>query len=182
MIRSKSLLFRYESQAILSAFNPQAPASTQLDPHIPSTLFPWLSTPVPNQQPSANQQTPYNSSPNQFMINTNQDNYLASLGNFHQPSATHPSFQPPYWSPMPPTMMFPAPPPQSILTQQQPLNNEQQSPQSKGNDHLNRPPTPSNSADLLSTSQPNQQQAQFINMPRPAQTQSKEYLNLSIEI
>ena len=140
--------------------------------------MPWLPTGVPAQQQSVNQQTPYNSSANQYMINTNQDNYLASLGNFHQPSATHPSFQPQYWSPLPTTLMFPAPPPQSMLTQQQPMNNDQQSPQSKGNDHANRPPTPSNSTDLLSTSQPNQQPAQYMNMPRAAQTPSKDKLRL----
>lgn len=172
-------LFSYESQSIISAFNPQASASSQLDPHMPPTIMPWLSTAVPGQQPSGNPQTPYTSSANQYMINTNQDNYLTSLGNFHQPSATHPSFPTQYWSPVATTLMFPAPP-QSMLAQQQPLNNEQQSPQSKGNDMGNRPGTPSNSTDLLSSSQPNQQ-TQFINMSRAAQPPSKRQLVLSIE-
>ena len=142
--------------------------------------MPWLSTAVTAQQSSGNPQTPYNSSGNQYMINTNQDNYLTSLGNFHQQSATHPSFQAQYWSPVPTTLMFSAPP-QSMLAQQQPLSNEQQSPQSKGNDLGNRPPTPSNSTDLLSSSQPNQQQTQFMNMSRATQPQSKSQLVPSIE-
>jgi hypothetical protein len=130
----------------------------------------WLS----NQQQSGNQQTPYGSSSNQYIINNNQDNYLQSLANFHQSPATYPSFQPQYWSAVPTALMFPAPPPQPMLAQQQALNNEQQSPQSKTNNNNNRPLTPSNSSDLLSTSQPNQQQAQYMNMSRAAQTPGKK--------
>jgi len=160
----------YESQSIISAFNPQAPGSTQQDPQLANLaqtpLMSWLS----NQQQSGNQQTPYGSSSNQYIINNNQDNYLQSLANFHQSPATYTSFQPQYWSAVPTALMFPAPPPQPMLAQQQALNNEQQSPQSKTNNNNNRPLTPSNSSDLLSTSQPNQQQPQYINMPRAAQT------------
>jgi hypothetical protein len=159
-------LFRFESQSIISAFNPQASGSTQQDPHLAQTpMMPWLST--AGQQQPTNQQTAYGSSSNQYIINSTQDNYLQSLANFHQSPATHPSFQPQYWSAVPTALMFPAPP-QPILTQQQSLNNEPHSPQSKTNNN-NRPLTPSNSTDLLSTSQPNQQQ-QYINMSRTAQT------------
>ncbi len=167
--------FRYESQSIISAFNPQASGSTQQDPQLANLtqapLMSWLSTTVAAQQQSANQQTPYGSSSNQYIINSNQDNYLQSLANFHQSPATHPSFQPQYWSALPTALMFPAP--QPMLAQQQTLNNDQQSPQSKTNNN-NRPLTPSNSTDLLSTSQPNQQQPQYINMPRAAQTPGKK--------
>ena len=134
----------------------------------------WLSNTVAAQQ-SANQQTPYGSSSNQYIINNNQDNYLQSLAGFHQSPATHPSFHQQYWSAVPTAMMFPAPPPQQMLAQQQTLNNEQQSPQSKTNNN-NRPLTPSSSTDLLSTSQPNQQQPQYMNMPRAAQTPGKKML------
>jgi hypothetical protein len=171
--------FRFESQSIISAFNPQASGSTQQDPQLTNLaqapLMSWLSTTVAAQQQNANQQTPYGSSSNQYIINSNQDNYLQSLANFHQSPATHPSFQPQYWSAVPTALMFPAPPPQQILAQQQTLNNEQQSPQSKtnNNNNNNRPLSPSNSTDLLSTSQPNQQQPQYMNMPRAAQTPGK---------
>ena len=135
----------------------------------------WLSTAVAAQQSTGNPQASYVPSSNQYIINSNQDNYLQSLANFHQSSAaTHPSFQPQYWSAVPTAVMFPAPPPQTLLTQQQTLNNEQQSPQSKTNNNNNRPLSPSNSTDLLSTSQPNQQQPQYINMPRAAQTPGKK--------
>jgi hypothetical protein len=164
-----NFLFRFESQSIISAFNPQASGSTQQDPHLGQTpMMPWLSTNVAAQQQQTNQQTPYGSSSNQYIISNNQDNYLQSLANFHQSPATHPSFQPHYWSAVPTALMFPAPPTQTILTQQQTLNNEPHSPQSKTNNN-NRPLTPSNSSDLLSTSQPNQQ-PQYINMPRTTQT------------
>lgn len=129
--------------------------------------MPWLQSSVAAQQQAANQQTPYGSSTNQYILNNNQDNYLP-LSNFHQSPAAHASFQPQYWSAMPPAMMFPAPPPQPMLAQQSGLSNEQQSPQSKANSNNNRPLTPSNSGDILSTSQPNQ--PQFMNMPRTAQT------------
>jgi len=136
----------------------------------------WLSTTVAAQQQSANQQTPYGSSSNQYIINSNQDNYLQSLAGFHQSPATHPSFQPQYWSALPTTLMFSAQP--QMLAQQQALNNDQQSPQSKtNNNNNNRPLTPSNSTDLLSTSQSNQQQPQYINMPRAAQTPGKKKTN-----
>ncbi len=130
----------------------------------------WLSTTVAaqQQQQPSNQQPPYGSSSNQYIINSNQDNYLQSLANFHQSPATHPSFQTQFWSAVPTTLMFSAPPPQPILTQQPPLNNDSQSPQSKTTNH-NRPLTPSNSTDLLSSSQPNQQ-PQYMNMSRAAQT------------
>jgi hypothetical protein len=131
--------------------------------------MPWLST-----QQSANQQTPYGSSSNQYIINSNQDNYLQSLANFHQSPATHPPYQTQYWSAVPTALMFQAPPQPQMLPQQT-LNNDQQSPQSKtnNNNNNNRPLTPSNSTDLLSTSQPNQQ-PQYINMPRAAQTPGKK--------
>ena len=130
-------------------------------------MMPWLST--GGQQQPTNQQTPYGSSSNQYIINSTQDNYLQSLANFHQSPATHPSFQPQYWSALPTTLMFQAPP-QQILPQQQSLNNESHSPQSKtSTNNNNRPLTPPGSTDLLSSSQPNQQ-PQYINMPRTAQT------------
>jgi hypothetical protein len=175
---SLCFVFRFESQSIISAFNPQASGSTQQDPQLTNLaqapLMSWLSTTVAAQQQNANQQTPYGSSSNQYIINSNQDNYLQSLANFHQSPATHPSFQPQYWSAVPTALMFPAPP-QQILAQQQTLNNEQQSPQSKtnNNNNNNRPLSPSSSTDLLSTSQPNQQQPQYMNMPRAAQTPGK---------
>ncbi|UJR31194.1 hypothetical protein I4U23_018700 [Adineta vaga] len=163
----------YESQSIISAFNPQASGTAQQDPQLANLaqgpLMPWLQSTVAAQQQSANQQTPYGSSSNQYILNNSQDNYLQTLANFHQTPGTHPSFQPQYWSAVPTTLMFSAPPSQTMLAQQQSLNNEQQSPQSKtNNNNNNRPLTPSNSNDLLSTSQPNQQQ--FMNMPRTAQT------------
>ncbi len=127
----------------------------------------WMSSAVAAQQQSANQQTPYGSSSNQYILNNSQDNYLQSLANFHQSPATHPSYQPQYWSAVPTALMYPGP--QPMLAQQQTLSNEQQSPQSKTNNNNNRPLTPSNSTDLLSSSQPNQQQ-QYINMSRAAQT------------
>jgi hypothetical protein len=165
---------RYESQSIISAFNPQQSGSAQQDPQLANLtqtpLMSWLSNNMAAQQQSANQQTPYGSSSNQYIINSNQDNYLQSLPNFHQSPATHPSFQPQYWSAVPTAVMFPAPPPQAMLSQQKTLNNEQQSPQSKTNNNNNRPLTPSNSTDLLSSSQPNQQPQQYMNMPRAAQT------------
>ncbi|CAF1009353.1 unnamed protein product [Adineta ricciae] len=161
----------YESQSIISAFNPQAPGTNQQDPQLANLaqgpLMPWLQTTVAASQQSGNQQPPYGSSSNQYILNNNQDNYLQTLANFHQSPATHPSFQPQYWSAVPPALVFPAPP-QAMLAQQQTLNNEPQSPQSKANNANNRPLTPSNSNDLLSTSQPNQ--PPFLSMPRAAQT------------
>ena len=143
--------------------------------------MPWFSNTMAAQQQSGNQGGPYGSSSNQYIINSNQENYLQSLAGFHQSPSTHPSFQQPYWSPLPTAMMFPAPPPQSMLAQQQQqqqaMSNEQQSPQSKANN--NRPMTPTNSADLLSTSQPNQQGPHYINMPRTAQTPgNSDWFNL----
>ncbi|CAF5187144.1 unnamed protein product, partial [Rotaria magnacalcarata] len=168
----------FESQSIISAFNPQASGTSQQDAQLAgltqTPLMSWLSSAVAAQQSSANQQASYLPSSNQYIINSNQDNYLQSLANFHQSSATHPSFQPQYWSAVPTAVMFPAPPPpqQTMLTQQQQLNNEQQSPQSKANNNnnTNRPMTPPNSTDLLNASQSNQQQTQYINMSRAAQT------------
>ncbi|CAF1045203.1 unnamed protein product [Rotaria sordida] len=164
----------FESQSIISAFNPQASGTSQQDPQLANlaqtSLMSWLSTAVAAQQSTGNPQASYVPSSNQYIINSNQDNYLQSLANFHQSSATHPSFQPQYWSAVPTAVMFPAPPPQTLLTQQQTLNNEPQSPQSKANNNNNRPLTPPNSNDLLSTSQSNQQQAQYINMSRAGQT------------
>lgn len=131
----------------------------------------WLSTALPGQQTTGNQQPSFLPSSNQYIINSNQDNYLQSLANFHQSSTTHPSFQPQYWSAVPTAVMFPAPP-QTMLTQQQQLNNEPQSPQSKSNNtnNVNRSMTPPTANDILNTSQSNQQQTQFINMSRTAQT------------
>lgn len=160
--------FRYESQSIISAFNPQASANTQ-DPHLGQTpMMPWLTTPLAGQQGTANQGSPYGSSSNQYMINSNQENYFQALtAGYHQPPGAPGSFPSSYWSALPPAMMFPPPPTTSMLQQQPPLTNDQQSPQSKANNH--RSMTPTNAADLLSTSQPNQAQ-QFINMPRAAAT------------
>ena len=171
-------ILRYESQSIISAFNPQAPGTNQQDPQLANLaqgpLMPWLQTTVAASQQSGNQQPPYGSSSNQYILNNNQDNYLQTLANFHQSPATHPSFQPQYWSAVPPALMFPAPP-QAMLTQQQTLNNEPQSPQSKANNANNRPLTPSNSNDLLSTSQPNQ--PPFLSMPRAGQTPGTKHTN-----
>ena len=172
-------MFRFESQSIISAFNPQASSTTQQDPQLSNLaqtpLMSWLSTAMATQQPTPNPQASYVSSSNQYIINNSQDNYLQPLTNFHQSSATHPSFQPQYWSAVPTAVMFPAPPPQTLLAQQQQqaLNNEPQSPQSKtnnNNNHNHRPLTPPNSTDLLNVSHSNQQQPPYINMSRTAQT------------
>jgi pumilio RNA-binding family len=160
----------FESQSIMTAFNPQSNGSNQQDPHLAQTpLMSWLSNAMAAQQ-QTNPQSSYGSSSNQYIINSNQDNYLQQLQNYHQSPATLPSLlgQPQYWSALPTALLFPAPPVQPMLAQQQTSNNEQQSPQSKSNN--NRPLTPTSSADLLSTSQPNQQQQQYMNMPRTTQT------------
>lgn len=130
----------------------------------------WLPNTLAGQQASANQGPPYGSSSNQYMINSNQENYLQALAGFAQAPGTHGSFPSSYWSALPPAMMFPPPPTASMLQQQGPLTNEQQSPQSKTSNH--RSMTPTNANDLLSTSQPNQAQ-QFISMPRAAPTPGK---------
>jgi hypothetical protein len=136
-------------------------------------LMSWLSNNLAAQQQTNNPGTPYGSSSNQYIINSNQDNYLQSLAGFHQSPAAHPPFQQPYWSALPTAVMFSAQPQPTLLNQQQQpnTNNDQQSPQSKTNN--NRPMTPTNSNDLLSTSQSNQQAAQYMNMPRAAQTPGK---------
>ncbi|CAF3989391.1 unnamed protein product [Rotaria magnacalcarata] len=155
----------------MTAFNPQGNGNNQQDPQLANLaqtpLMSWLSSTMAAQQQTANQQQPYGSS-NQYIINSNQDNYLQQLQNYHQSPATLPSLlgQPQYWSALPTALVFPAPPPQALLAQQQSSNNEQQSPQSKNNN--NRPLTPTNSADLLSSSQSNHQQ--YINMQRTTQT------------
>jgi pumilio RNA-binding family len=161
----------------MTAFNPQPNGTNQQDPQLANLaqtpLMNWLSSAMAAQQQTANQQSPYGSSSNQYIINGNQDNYLQQLQNFHQSPASLPSLlgQPQYWSALPTALVFPAPPPQQILAQQQTSNNEQQSPQSKtNNNNNNRPLTPTNSADILSTSQPNQQPQQYMNMPRTTQT------------
>lgn len=162
----------------MTAFNPQANGNNQTDPQLANLaqtpLMSWLSSTMAAQQPTANQQQPYGSS-NQYIINSNQDNYLQQLQNYHQSPATLPSLlgQPQYWSALPTALVFPAPPPQALLAQQQASSNEQQSPQSK-NTNNNRPLTPTNSADLLSSSQPNQQAQQYMNMPRTTQTPGKK--------
>lgn len=159
----------------MTAFNPQANNSNQQDHPLASltqpSLMSWLSNAMAAQQQTANQHSPYGSSSNQYIINGNQDNYLQQLQNFHQSPASLPSLlgQPQYWSAMPTALVFPAPPPQAMLAQQQTSNSEQHSPQSKNNNN-NRPLTPTNSADILSTSQPNQPPQQYINMPRTTQT------------
>ncbi|CAF3238396.1 unnamed protein product [Rotaria socialis] len=161
----------FESQSIMTAFNPQGNGNNQQDPQLANLaqtpLMSWLSSTMAAQQQTANQQQPYGSS-NQYIINSNQDNYLQQLQNYHQSPATLPSLlgQPQYWSALPTALVFPAAPPQALLAQQQSSNNEQQSPQSKNNN--NRPLTPTNSADLLSASQSNHQQ--YINMQRTTQT------------
>jgi hypothetical protein len=155
----------------MTAFNPQSNGTNQQDPHLTQTpLMSWLSNAMAAQQQTANQQSPYGSSSNQYIINSNQDNYLQQLQNFHQSPATLPPLlgQPQYWSALPAALLFSAPP-QSMLQQQQTSNNEQHSPQSKSNNN-NRPLTPTNSTDILSTSQPNQQAQQYMNMPRTTQT------------
>ncbi|CAF4623634.1 unnamed protein product, partial [Rotaria sp. Silwood2] len=164
----------FESQSIMTAFNPQANGTNQQDPQLANLaqtpLMSWLSNTMAAQQQTANQQSPYASS-NQYIINSNQDNYLQQLQNYHQSPATLPSLlgQPQYWSALPTALVFPAPPPQAMLAQQQTTTNEQQSPQSKANNN-NRPLTPTNSGDILSTSQSNQQAQQYMNMQRTTQT------------
>ncbi|CAF0982745.1 unnamed protein product [Adineta ricciae] len=164
----------YESQSIMTAFNPQSNSSNQQDHQLAGLgqppLMSWLPNAMAAQQQTGNQHSPYGSSSNQYMINGNQDNYLQQLTSFHQSPASLPSLlgQPPYWSALPPPVVFPAPPPQAMLAQQQTSSNEQHSPQSKTNS--NRPLTPTNSTDILSTSQPNQQPQQFMNMQRTTQT------------
>ena len=164
----------YESQSIMNAFNPQANVTNQQDPQLASLgqtpLMSWLSNAMAAQQQTANQQSPYGPSSNQYIINGNQDNYLQQLPNFHQSPATLPPLlgQPQYWSALPTALVFPGPPPQPILTQQQTLNNEPHSPQSKTSGS-NRPLTPTNT-DILSTSQQNQQAQQYMNMARTTQT------------
>lgn len=166
------LLKRFESQSIMTAFNPQSNGNNQQDPQLANLaqtpLMSWLSSTMAAQQQPANQPSPYGSS-NQYIINSNQDNYLQQMQNYHQSPATLPSLlgQPQYWSALPTALVFPAPPP-AMLAQQQGTTNEQQSPQSNSANN-NRPLTPTNSADILSTSQPNQQ-PQYINMPRTTQT------------
>ena len=170
-------LARFESQSIISAFNPQASGTAQQDSPLANLTQPpmisWLSSAMAaQQQQSVNQGTPYGSASNQYIMNNNPDSYLQSMANYHQSSAAHPSFPTQYWSAVPTALMFPAPP-QAMLSQQQQqqaLSNEQQSPQSKNN----RPMTPVNSSDLLSTSQPNQQAAQYMNMSRGAQTSGRD--------
>jgi hypothetical protein len=160
----------------MTAFNPQTNGNNQQDPQLANLaqtpLMSWLSNAMAAQQQTANQQSPYGSSSNQYIINGNQDNYLQQLQNFHQSPATLPSLlgQPQYWSALPTALVFPAPPPQAMLAQQQTSNNEQQSPQSKANNNNNRPLTPTNSTDMLSSAQLNQQAQQYMNMPRTTQT------------
>ena len=171
-------LARFESQSIISAFNPQASGTAQQDSPLTNLNQPpmisWLSSAMAaqqqqQQQQTVNQGTPYGSASNQYMMNSNPDSYLQSMANYHQSSAAHPSFPTQYWSAVPTALMFPAPPQAMLPQQQQALSNEQQSPQSKNN----RPMTPVNSSDLLSTSQPNQQAAQYMNMSRGAQNSGR---------
>lgn len=168
------VFFRYESQSIMTAFNPQSNSSNQQDHQLAGLgqppLMSWLPNAMAAQQQTGNQHSPYGSSSNQYIINGNQDNYLQQLTSFHQSPASLPSLlgQPPYWSALPPSVVFPAPPPQAMLAQQQTSSNEQHSPKTKNNS--NRPLTPTNSTDILSTSQPNQQAQQFMNMQRTTQT------------
>jgi len=160
----------------MTAFIPQSNGNNQQDPQLANLaqapLMSWLSNAMAAQQQTANQQSPYGSSSNQYIINGNQDSYLQQLQNYHQSPASLPSLlgQPQYWSTLPTTLVFPAPPPQHMLAQQDTSNNEQQSPQSKTNNNNNRPLTPTNSTDILNTSQSNQQPQQYINMPRTTQT------------
>jgi hypothetical protein len=153
----------------MTAFNPQSNGNNQQDPQLANLaqtpLMSWLSNTMAAHQQSANQQSPYGSSSNQYIINGSQDSYLQQLQNYHQSPATLPSLlgQPQYWSALPTALVFPAPPPQAMLAQQQSSNSDQQS-------KTNRPSTPSNSADMLNASQQNQQAAQYMNMPRTTQT------------
>ncbi len=162
----------------MNAFNPQPNGSNQQDPQLANLaqtpLMSWLSNAMAAQQQNANQQSPYGSSSNQYIINGNQDNYLQQIQNYHQSPATLPSLlgQPQYWSALP--IVFPAPPPQTMMQQQQTSTNEQQSPSSKTNNNNNRPLTPTNSTDMLSSSQPNQQAQQYMNIPRTTQTPGKK--------
>lgn len=163
----------YEGQSLLNAFNPQPNGTNQQDPQLASLgqtpLMSWLSGAMAAQQQTANQQSPYGPSSNPFIMNGNQDNYLQQLSNFHQSPATLPPLlsQPQYWSALPTAVLYSGPP-QPILTQQQTLNNEPHSPQSKSSTN-NRPLTPTNT-DILSSSQPNQQAQQYMNMARTTQT------------
>ena len=163
----------------MTAFNPQGNGANQQDHQLANLaqtpLISWLSNAMAAQQQSANQHSPYGSSSNQYIINSNQDNYLQQLQSYHQSPGTLPSLlsQPQYWSALSTALVFPGPP-QAMLAQQQQQssNNEQHSPQSKANNN-NRPLTPTNSADILSTSQPNQQPQQYINMQRTSQAPGK---------
>lgn len=162
----------------MTAFNPQANGANQQDPHMAglaqTPLMSWLSTAVAAPQQTVNPQSPYGSASSQFIINGNHpDSYLQQLQNYHQSPAALPSLlgQPPYWSAMPTALVFPGPPTTMLTQQQAPQqpatsNADSHSPPSKNN----RPMTPTNSADILSSSQPNQQAAQFINMARTTQT------------
>jgi len=164
----------------MTAFNPQPNGTNQQDAQLANLtqtpIISWLSN-MAAQQQTANQQSPYGSSSNQYIINGNQDNYLQQIQNYHQSPATLPPLlgQPQYWSTLPTTLVFPGPP-QAMLAQQ-PSNNEQHSPQSKSNNN-NRPLTPTNSNDGLNTSQ----SQQYINMPRTTQTPGKEILFFSFLI
>lgn len=162
--------YSFESQSIISAFNPQASGPPTQDPHLSSLgqtpMMSWLSNPLSGQQAANTQAGPYGSSSSQYLLNNNQDTYLQPLPGFSQSQAAHGPFQTPFWSALAPTIMFPSSLPQTILNQAQTtLNHESQSPTTS-----HRPLTPTNSNDLLSTSQPNQSGAQFMNMPRAAQT------------
>jgi hypothetical protein len=163
----------------MTAFNPQPNGTNQQDPHLAgltqTPIMSWLSNAMAVQQQTVNQQSPYGSASNQYIINSNQDNYLQQLQNYHQSPAPLPSLlgQPPYWSAVPTAVIFPGPPPSAMLAQQQqqPANHsEQHSPTSKNSSNLNRPLTPTNPTDILSTSQPNQQLPAYMNMPRTTQT------------
>jgi hypothetical protein len=69
----------YESQSIMTAFNPQPNGTNQQDAQLANLtqtpIISWLSN-MAAQQQTANQQSPYGSSSNQYIINGNQDNYL----------------------------------------------------------------------------------------------------------
>ena len=162
----------------MTAFNPQVNGGNQQDSHLANlaqgAFIPWLSNPIAAQQQTVNQQSPYGPSSNQYIINSNQDSYLQQLQNYHQSPAALPSLlgQTPYWPGLSTALVFPAPPPQAMMAQQpQGSNNDEHSPQSKHMLNNNdRPLTPSGSGDILSTSQPNQQPPQYMNMPRAGQT------------
>ncbi|CAF0762499.1 unnamed protein product, partial [Didymodactylos carnosus] len=173
----------YESQSVMSAFNPLQPPATSSsgtgqDPNINLNIYPWQAqaAALAAVQQQQTQQQSYNTSANQYILNGGgQDNgYLPALAaaNFHQQQML-----PQFWG-LP--LMYPTNMVQQPSAQQpgQAAGNLQQSPQTK---QPNRPMTPSNQSDgmsILSTSQPNQA-TQYINVARTGQTSAFPFYTAS---